>query len=146
MHALPSSIHRLRATITVLSIPFGLFVRIDRLLLAYALLALITMLTASISYGLALKVSNPGSMGQIINNIAQPLMLLSGTLLPIALAPLWIRTVAEYNPFAWAVAGMRAIFAGNPGDYHVWWSLVLITGLMAIALTWSTRLFAKTAK
>jgi len=121
-------------------------VRIDRLLLAYGLLALITMLTASISYGLALKVSNPGSMGQIINNIAQPLMLLSGTLLPIALAPLWIRTVAVYNPFAWAVAGMRAIFAGRPGDYHVWWSIVLIAALMAVALTWSTRLFAKTAK
>jgi hypothetical protein len=28
----------------------------------------------------------------------------------------------------------------------VWVSLLLIAGLMAVALTWSTRLFAKTAK
>jgi len=132
--------------ITILSIPFGLFVRIDRLLLAYAILALITMFTASVSYGLALKVASPASMGQIINNISQPLMLLSGTLLPITLAPLWIQDVANYNPFAWAVAGLRKIFAGHPEDYHVWLSIVLIAGLVAIALTWSTRLFAKTAK
>lgn len=132
--------------ITVLSLPFGLFVRIDYLLLGYVLLALITMTAASISYGIALKVRNPGSMGQVINNVAQPLMLLSGTLLPLTLAPLWLQNASKVNPFSWSVAGMRAIFAGDIGSPHVWESIVIIAALMVVALAWSTRLFARSVR
>ena len=63
------------AIIIVLSLPFGLFVHIQDLLLAYALLALITLSAAVLSYGIAIKVSNAGVLGQVINNVAQPLML-----------------------------------------------------------------------
>ncbi len=132
--------------ITILSLPFGLFVKVQYLLLGYVILALITMMTAAISYGIALKVRNPGTLGQVINNVAQPLMLLSGTLLPLTLAPLWLRDVALANPFNWAVTGLRAIFAGNPSDDHVWISIVILAALLGIALTWSTRLFARSVR
>ena len=134
------------AIITVLSLPFGLFVRIDYLLLAYLLLALITMTTASISYGIALKIRSAASMGSVINNVAQPLMLLSGTLLPLTLAPIWLQDASKVNPFSWAVAGMRAIFAGHIGSPHVWQSMVIMAVLMVVALAWSTRLFARSVR
>jgi ABC-2 type transport system permease protein len=91
-------------------------------------------------------VNNPNVLGQVINNLAQPLMLLSGTLLPLALAPLWLRTIADYNPFNWAVTGMRALYAGHPGDTHVWGSLVICGALVVAAVAWSASLFARSVK
>ncbi|OLB80374.1 MAG: multidrug ABC transporter permease [Actinobacteria bacterium 13_2_20CM_2_71_6] len=132
--------------ITILSLPFGLFVRIDDLLLAYMLLGLINLTTSTLSYGIALKVGNPGVLGQVINNVAQPLMLLSGCLLPIALAPLWLQRVALWNPFGWAVKGMRALFAGNIGDPSIWQSALMLSALVLLALAWSARLFARSVR
>jgi ABC-2 type transport system permease protein len=134
------------AIITVLSLAFGLFVRIGDLLLAFLLLALITLTTSVLSYGIALKVGNEGVLGQLINNVAQPIMLLSGTLLPIALAPLWLRRIADWNPFGWAVNGMRALFAGNIRDASVWQSMATMAVLTLLALAWSARLFARTVR
>jgi ABC-2 type transport system permease protein len=134
------------AIITVLSLPFGLFVQLGDLLLAFLLLALITLTTSVISYGIALRVGNEGVLGQVINNVAQPLMLLSGCLLPIALAPAWLQRAAEWNPFGWAVNGMRALFAGRVGDPAVWQSTVMIAVLALVALVWSARLFARTVR
>ncbi|MET7396052.1 ABC transporter permease [Dactylosporangium sp. NPDC005572] len=132
--------------ITVLSLPFGLITNIGNILLGYAILALISLAAASISYGIAIKVNNPNVLGQVINNVAQPLMLLSGTLLPLALAPLWLRTIADWNPFNWAVTGMRALYAGDPGDASVWKSLVICGGLVVVAVAWSARLFARSVR
>ncbi len=134
------------AIIILLSLPLGLFVRIGDLLLAYALLALISLTSSAISYGIAIRVSNPNVLGQVINNVAQPLMLLSGTLLPIALAPLWLRRAADWNPYSWAVSGMRALFAGHAGDPVVWQSIVIMGGLVLVALSWSARVFARSVR
>lgn len=134
------------AIIIVLAMPLGLFVHIQDLLLAYVLLALITLSSSAISYGIALKVSNPNVLGQVVNNLAQPLMLLSGTLLPLALAPLWLRRVSDWNPFSWAVVGMRALFAGHTGDASVWQSIALLAAVAVLALAWSARLFARSVR
>ncbi|BFV61017.1 ABC transporter permease [Kitasatospora sp. CMC57] len=134
------------AIITVLSMPLGLFVRIQDLLLAYVLLALISVSSASVSYGIALKVSNPDVLGQLVNNLAQPLMLLSGTLLPLALAPLWLRRVSDWNPFSRAVVGMRELFAGHAGDPAVGQSIALMAAVAVVALTWSARQFARSVR
>jgi ABC-2 type transport system permease protein len=134
------------AIITVLSIPFGLFVRVGDLLLAFLLLSMIALLTSSVSYGIALQVGNEGALGQVINNVAQPLMLLSGCLLPIALAPGWLQAVATWNPFGWAVDGMRAIFVGDVTNSAVWQSTVMIGVLTVGALAWSARLFTRTVR
>ena len=131
------------AIITVLSIPFGLFVRIQDLLLAFLLLALITLFTSAVSYGIALKINSEGALGQIINNVSQPVLLLSGCLLPVALAPGWLQAIASWNPFGWAVDGMRALFVGNVGDPAVWQSTVMVAVLTALALAWSARLFTR---
>ena len=105
-----------------------------------------TLFTSALSYTIALKVSGPAVLGQVMNNVAQPLMLLSGTLLPIALAPVWIRSVSAYNPFAWAVDGMRSLFRDNLGDPNIWKALTFISVLVVIATVWSARSFAKTVK
>jgi len=134
------------AIIIVLSLPLGLFVRIPDLLLAYVTLALITLTAASFSYGISIKVSNPNVLGQVINNVAQPVMLLSGTLLPIALAPLWLRQVANWNPFNWAVNGMRALYVGHGGAPQVWQGIAITAGFSVLVVAWSARQFARTVR
>src|SRR5581483_5687234 len=101
------------AIIILLSLPLGLFVHVGDLLLAYALLALISLTSSAISYGIALKITNAGVLGQVTNNLAQPLMLLSGTLARSGLAALSRRGVALRDPFTWAGTRMRAVRAGH---------------------------------
>jgi ABC-2 type transport system permease protein len=73
-------------------------------------------------------------------------MLTAGILLPLAAAPLWLRRVADVNPFSWAVDGVRALFDGRPGDDAVWQSGIIIAVLTALAVLWAARSFAKSVR
>src|SRR4051794_37232040 len=105
--------------ITLLALLFGLRVHIGDLLLAYLLLALIALMTSALSYGIALLVKSEDALAPLMNTVAQPVLLLSGILLPLAFAPSWLRHVAQWNPFSWAVDGTRALFDGHLGNDHV---------------------------
>jgi ABC-2 type transport system permease protein len=132
--------------ITVLALPFGLTVHIGDVLLAYLLLALIGLMTTTISYDVALLVRNEGALGPMINMVGQPVALLAGVLLPLALAPGWIQAIARWNPFAWATDGMRALFDGHPGDPSVWQGTLMVAALAAATILWSARLFRRTVR
>lgn len=132
--------------ITVLALFFGLSVFIVDLLLAYLLLALIAMMTSAVSYGVALRVKSEDALAPLMNTVAQPVLLLSGILLPLAFAPSWLRGVADWNPFSWAVDGTRALFAGDLGDNKVWQGLLIITVLAVAAVWWAAREFARSVR
>jgi ABC-2 type transport system permease protein len=129
--------------ITLVALPLGLRVSVGPVLLAYVLLLLIGIVAASVSYGVALKVSNPAALGPLINVVQQPLSLLSGVLLPLALAPAWLVAVAKVNPFYWATNGTRDLFAGQVGANSVWQGMALMAVLAVAATWWATRLFAR---
>jgi ABC-2 type transport system permease protein len=132
--------------ITVLALAFGLTVHLGHLLLAYLLLALIALMTSSVSYGVALKVRSEDALAPLMNTVAQPVLLLSGILLPLAFAPSWLRTLAKWNPFSWAVDGTRALFAGDLGDRHVWQAMVIMAVLTLLSVAWSAREFARSVR
>jgi ABC-2 type transport system permease protein len=129
--------------ITVLAVPFGLTVRIGDLLLAYLLLGLIALMCSALSYAVALKVRSEDAFAPLLNTIAQPVLLLSGILLPLAFAPTWLKRVADVNPFSWAVTAARALFAGHPGDDSVWKALLILGVLTTAAVGWAGRSFAR---
>jgi ABC-2 type transport system permease protein len=122
----------------------GLRIGIGNLLLAYLLLSLLSLMAVSIGYGLTMYVRNETTLGPMINTISEPVMLLSGVLLPLTVAPLWITSIARWNPFYWATNGMRALFAGLLGSSSVWISLVIAVASTIVALSWSVRMFART--
>jgi ABC-2 type transport system permease protein len=100
-------------------------------------------MATAISYDLPLLIRNEGALGPTINTISQPVSLLAGVLLPLALAPVWMRDVARWNPFSWATNGMRALFDGRIGDPVVWQGVTII-GVVALAtVLLSARLFNK---
>jgi ABC-2 type transport system permease protein len=127
--------------ITILAVPFGLRVDLLNLLLAYLLLSVMILLSASISFWVALRVRDPNSLGITVNLVSQPLSLLAGVLIPLVLAPMWMQELALWNPFAWATNGMRALFAGHLGDPAVWQGALIIATLGAVAVVWSSRVF-----
>lgn len=132
--------------ITAIAVPFGLSVSVLNLLLAYLLLSVIALMTTSISYAVTLVVRKEGALGPVMNTVAQPVALLAGVLLPIALAPMWIQDIAGWNPFYWVTNGMRSLFEGRAGDVEIWQGLVGVSILATIAIAWSTRLFQRTIR
>src|SRR5919112_1733220 len=50
------------------------------------------------------------ALAPLMNTVAQPVLLLSGILLPLISAPGWLKAIANWNPFTWAVDGTRALF------------------------------------
>jgi len=94
----------------------------------------------------ALKVRSEDALAPLMNTVAQPVLLLSGILLPLTYAPAWLKAVADWNPFAWAVDGARALFASDGGNDRVWQSLIIVTVLATISVVWSGRLFARSVR
>jgi ABC-2 type transport system permease protein len=132
--------------IILLAIPFGLAVHVVDLLLAFLLLALIGLMLSAASNAIALKLRSEDALAPLMNGVAQPLLLLSGILLPLALAPVWLQRVADWNPFSWAVDASRALFAGDPGDGSVWKALAIIGVLTVLSLVWAARSFARSVR
>jgi ABC-2 type transport system permease protein len=132
--------------ITVLAIPFGLSVVLGDMLLAFLVLGLIGLMLSAVSNSLALKLRSEDALAPLMNGVAQPILLLSGILLPLTLAPAWLQTVADYNPFSWAVNASRALFAGDPGNDNVWKAIVILLALTVAAFWWAARSFAKSVR
>jgi ABC-2 type transport system permease protein len=132
--------------VTLLALPFGLRVPIGDLLLAYLIVALLSLMSVMFAYGLTLSVRSEATLGPMINTIGQPVMLLAGVLLPLTLAPLWLLDIARWNPFYWATNAMRALFQGHAGANSVWITLVLISALAVVTTTWAVRVFSRLVK
>ena len=129
--------------VAVVALIFGLRVPPANFLLALIVLAMMVLLGVSISFAVAIAVPNESLLPSVMNGVAQPLSLLAGVLIPLSVAPLWVRDVALWNPWAWAANGMRSIFEGQVGAQVVWEALVILAGLAAVAVVLSSRLFTR---
>jgi ABC-2 type transport system permease protein len=99
-----------------------------------------------VSYGVALAVKSEDVLAPVMNTVAQPVLLLSGILLPLTFAPGWLEGVAKWNPFSWAVDGTRALFAGDIGNDRVWQGLLIVAVLTVLAVWWAAREFARSVR
>ncbi len=129
--------------LVAVAIPFGLSVKAVNLLLTFVLLSLVAQLLSAVSYAIALKLRSEDAFAPLLNAASTPILLLSGIFLPMTLAPAWLRHISEWNPFSWAVQAARALFAGHPGDPHVWKALVILGGLAIASAAWAARSFAR---
>ena len=129
--------------VAVVAVIFGLRVPPFNVLLALILLALMVFIGVSISYILAIFVPNVNALINLTNGVTEPLALLAGVLIPITVAPLWVRDVALWNPFAWGANGMREIFQGHIGAQVVWQAGVILAGLAVIAVLLASRAFSR---
>lgn len=123
------------ALMIVLAIPFGLHVDPAGVAVLFALLALIGLAVAPLSYAAGLALRSEDAFAPLVNGIGLPLLLLSGILLPMALAPDWLRFLSDLNPLTHAVDAARALFNGNWADPEIAIG-VGITAAVAVVSVW----------
>jgi ABC-2 type transport system permease protein len=134
----------MQATILiVLSLPFGLSIHFTGVLVVLGLVGLLGLLMASISYACALWLKSEDSFAPLIFTATLPLLLLSGVLLPLTLAPSWLRAIAAVNPLSYAVDAARAVFNDHLGDVSVEKGVLLIAVLAVLAVAFATRSFGR---
>ena len=128
-----------------LSIPFGLEIHPGGMSVAFAMLILIGLMMAPVSYILALVLKSEDSLAPVVNGITLPLLLLSGVLLPMSLAPDWLQTVAKFNPLYHTVAAIRALFNASYGDGEIVVGLVVLVVLSGLTIWGGARAFSRAA-
>ena len=134
----------MQAIILILvALPFGLNIDPQGVLIVLALVALIGLAIASIAYAVALWLRSEDSYAPLIFTATLPLLLLSGVLLPISLAPEWLRAIASINPLAYAVDAARAVFNGQLDDISVVKGVLIMSVLALISTVVAARQFGR---
>jgi ABC-2 type transport system permease protein len=131
--------------IVILAVPFGLEINLGGVAVAFLMLALIGIMMSPISYTLALVLKSEDALAPVVNGISLPLLLLSGVMLPMSLAPDWLQTVAKFNPLYHAVAAIRALFNASFGDGEIVLGVVLLIVLAVATIAIGARSFSRAA-
>ncbi|MET7940614.1 ABC transporter permease [Streptomyces sp. NPDC005302] len=134
----------LQAVLLVLAaLVMGLRAPLAGILIGFAFVALLTVSLASLSYALALKVSTPQEFGPAVNALTMPSMLLSGLMLPMALAPGWLDVLSHFMPFRYLVDAVRDAYVSSYATAHMLYGVLVALGFAALAVTVGTRVFRR---
>jgi len=131
--------------LVALAIPFGLEINLGGVAVAFGMLVLIGIMMSPVSYILALVLKSEDSLAPVVNGMALPLLLLSGVMLPMSLAPDWLQTIARFNPLYHAVAAIRALFNASYGDSEIVTGLVVLVVLAVVTVSLGARSFGRAA-
>jgi ABC-2 type transport system permease protein len=128
--------------LTLLALPFGLRAPFGGVVIALLLVAVLALAMSSASYALALRLKSEDALAPVLNTIVLPLLLLSGILLPMTLAPTWLYDLSRVNPFVYVVDAERAIFRGDLGSVAVV-GIVITIALVVVMVAWGVRTFQR---
>jgi ABC-2 type transport system permease protein len=126
-----------------LAVPFGLDINAEGVAVALCLLALVGLVMAPLSYAVALWLGSEDALAPFLNMVSLPLLLLSGVLLPMSLAPGWLQALAAINPLSHAVSAMRALFNADFANIEIAWGVGLMAALAALSLWVAGRAFGR---
>jgi ABC-2 type transport system permease protein len=129
--------------LVLVSIPLGLRAPVLGVVLSLVIIALLGAAFASVSYALALTLKSEDAFAPLLNMFVLPILLLSGILLPMSLAPGWLQTVSDVNPLKHVVEGTREFFNGGYGTSTAWWGAVLTVGLAVLGWVFGVRRFRR---
>ena len=94
---------------------------------------------------LATLLSPTGGEARVAGCDLMPLLLLSGILLPMTLAPLWLRAISRLDPLSYAVDAARALFNERLADPSIPLALAILAALAVGALLTAARSFSRSA-
>ena len=131
--------------LALLATAFGFRVGAGPLLLGLALLAVLGVSIGAASYALALTLRQEYAFAPVLSMSVMPLMLLSGVLLPMSIAPAWLYGLSRANPLSYVVDAERALVAGQWSAPAIWLGPLLAVLLAALATGWGVRTFRREA-
>ncbi|MFE9608800.1 ABC transporter permease [Streptomyces sp. NPDC006012] len=131
-----------QAVLLVLAaVAMGLRAPLPGVLIGFAFVALLTVSLGSLSYAFAMKVSTPQEFGPVVNAVSMPSMLLSGLMLPMALAPGWLDLLSRFVPLRYLVDAVRDAYVGSYATDRMLYGVLVAVGFAALAVTVGTRVF-----
>ena len=108
--------------------------------------ALVAMVFAGVSNGIALLVRNEATMIAAANFVTLPLMFLSSTLIQRRVMPDWMSSLSRFNPVNWGVEAARdvVVVGGRWSDVGIYTLLLLaLTAVTSGFATWTFRMYQR---
>ena len=133
-----------QAVILVLvGIGFGLRAPVSAVFISLGFIVLVAVGLASVSYATALTVKSEDAFAPMLNSVIVPLVLLSGILLPMTLAPGWLQGVARVSPFRYIIDAMRVAFEGHYANAIMLEGVLVALGVAVVCLFLGSRVFVR---
>jgi ABC-2 type transport system permease protein len=127
----------------LVSYGLGLRAPVGGIALTLLVIALLGAAFSAVSYALALTLKSEDAFAPLLNAVVLPVLLLSGILLPMTLAPAWLFAVSRANPFVYVVDAERAIFQGDLLTTTVLVGLGVSVLLVVLTVGWGVRTFQR---
>jgi ABC-2 type transport system permease protein len=128
--------------LVLLAFAFGLRASAAGIVFGIVLTVLLGSACACASNAIGLLTKSEDVLAPVLNSIALPVLLLSGILLPMTLAPGWLLTLSNIIPTKHIVDAVRAVFTGA-FDSTVWWGTFWALLVFVAAAAWATRVFQR---
>ncbi|GAA3756469.1 ABC-2 type transport system permease protein [Spinactinospora alkalitolerans] len=103
------------------------------------LLAVLGIGLGILSYVMAMLLRQEYLFAGLLQTVIMPLILLSGVLLPMDMAPGWLSTISRANPISHVVDAERALFAGDLTEPAVLVGTGVAVAIALIAVVLGTR-------
>ena len=110
----------------------GLRIPVAELIIGLVLVGMLGAAFSFISNAIGIATKSEDALAPMVNTLVLPILLLSGILLPMNIAPQWLQIVSNFNPFKHIVEALRAVFRGDFSDPIVWIGVVLSVILVVL--------------
>lgn len=125
---------------------FGLRVPLPAIVSALGVVAILAGTFAFLSYSAGLWLKSEDALAPLVNSFALPILLLSGILLPMTLAPRWLQIVSDINPIKHIVDAVRALFRSDFGSGDIVLGVGLAIALLMLGTIVGSRTFGGMTK
>jgi ABC-2 type transport system permease protein len=127
----------------LIAIPFGFHLNVPGFLVDLVLLGMILIITSSFGNAMGVILGDEDKLSPIVQGINLPVILLSGMLLPMELAPKWLQVIAHFNPAYYVVEAGRVLAVGNILNRKVAYAFLFVVPLTVLVVVWATRTFQR---
>ncbi|MEO3867835.1 ABC transporter permease [Nonomuraea sp. B12E4] len=129
-------------TVLLLAVAFALGLRAPApgLAAGFVLVVVLGISLAALSYAIALTI-NEHLFAPVMSTAVVPLILLSGSFLPMSMAPGWLDAISHISPFRYVLEALRELFQGRYLTSTVGAGVVVTVVFAAVALTIGARVF-----
>ncbi|MCK2221100.1 ABC transporter permease [Actinomadura sp. ATCC 31491] len=129
--------------VTAAGFALGMRAQLLGIFLGLVILSFLAAGLAALSLALGVGLKSEDQFAPVVTFAALPIMLLSGILLPMSLAPPWLDVLSRLNPLRYIVDGVRDLFSGHYSGSTVLWGFVAAVGMCVACVAAGTRMFNK---
>jgi len=130
-------------TLLVVGVAMGLRAPAAGLVIGLVIVVALAVSVASLSYVLALMTRSEDAFAPLLTTVTLPLMLLSGMLLPMSMAPAWLNVISRLTPFRYVVDAVRSVFLGDYASAAVAEGAAVTVALLVVSVALGTRRFRR---